>query len=39
MGQVGVGLNINQIRLSMSLEVKSGHYLAQFIWKVDQKWN
>ena len=40
LGQVEVGSNIAQNHSSRPYEVISaGHYLPQFIWKVDQKWN
>ena len=34
-----VGSNIAQNRLFSRYEVICGHYLCQFKWKVDQKWN
>ena len=37
--QVQVGLNIAQNHSSRAYEVISGHYLLQFTWKVDRKWN
>ena len=39
LGQVEVGSNIAQKHSSSPYEVIYGHYLPQFIWKVDQKWN
>ena len=39
LGQVQVGSNIAQNHSSSPYEVISGHYLPQFTWKVDQKWN
>ena len=39
LGQVEVGSNIAQNRQSCPKEVVSGHYLRQFTWKIDQKWN
>ena len=39
LGQVGVGSNIAQNHSSSPQEGISGHYLPQFIWKVDQNWN
>ena len=38
-GQVEVGSNIAQNHSSSPYEVISDHYLRQFTWKVDQKWN
>ena len=39
LGKVQVGSNIAQNHSSSRQEVVSGHYLPQFTWKVDQKWN
>ena len=39
LGQVKINSNIAQNYSSSTLEVISGHYLPQFTWKVDQKWN
>ena len=39
LGQVEVGSNIAKNYSSSSYEVLSGHYLPQFICKVDQKRN
>ena len=39
LGKVEVGLNIVQNHSSSPQEVISGHYLPQFTYKVDQKWN
>ena len=39
LGQVQVGSNIAQNHSYSTYEVMSGHYLPQFTWKVDQKWN
>ena len=39
LGQVGVRSNIAQNHSSSLLEVIYGHYLLQFICKVDQQWN
>ena len=39
LGQVEVGSNIAKNYSSIPYEVLSGHYLPQFIWKVDQKRN
>ena len=38
-GQVGIGSNIAQNHSSSLQKVISGHYLPEFIWRVDQKWN
>ena len=37
--QVEVSSNIAHNHSSSPYEIISGHYLPQFIWKVDQKWN
>ena len=39
LGQVQVGSNISRNHSSSPWEVIYGHYLPQFTWKVDQKWN
>ena len=39
LGQVGVSLNIAQDHSSGPYEVKSGHYVPKFTWKINQKWN
>ena len=39
LGQVQVGSNIAQNHSSNPYEVISDHYLPQFTWKIDQKWN